>query len=299
MYLEPHEIERFYSIWFPLLHYVNQHLHVVPHFPQEWKGAGVDTQVAVDVRNAMWEHDALRESFIAENPAQLSEADLAIVDSWKHRVSGNFFIFRHLKKHTVFLNEGRPSRAYGVLGITGPLEEIVGPYLPIYVQAVLIPFEERIIYDSLLSSYPIHFGGGIRESLNHTYRDIQERSGVTLTLLPDTQRDSEAIKKDIQARNDKVLKAFQKDLGRSGLSPKKIEEHTNNITEFAQEFLLSRDKLYGVLDMTIADLEAYFSLKKKPNHVSFKRFVRFLQDSMRMDWDEAEEFLGFIKEQRS
>ena len=116
----------------------------------------VPPEVAVPVRDALWEDDALREAFIAENPARLSQDDLALVDSWKHRVEDNFFIFRHLKKYTIFIDGSSPANGYGVLGIDRPLEEIIGSYLPIYVKAVLIPFEDRIIYDSLLSSYPIH-----------------------------------------------------------------------------------------------------------------------------------------------
>ena len=87
-------------------------------------------EVAVPVRTALWEDDLLREAFIAENPAGLSQHDLALIESWKHRVSDNFFIFRHLKKHTIFIDGSSPVNGYGVHGITGPLEEVIGPYLP-------------------------------------------------------------------------------------------------------------------------------------------------------------------------
>jgi len=111
MYLSESEVERFYSVWFPLLHFVNQHRNVVPSFPQEWRDANVSPEVAVPVRDALWENDELLEAFIAENPAQLSQDDLALVESWKHRVGGNFFIFRHLKKYTIFIDESSPANA--------------------------------------------------------------------------------------------------------------------------------------------------------------------------------------------
>ena len=81
--------------------------------------------------------DSIRESFIAENPYRFPLADLDIVASWQYRVAGNFFVFRHLKKYAVFLQDSPSARAYGVLGLTSPLEQIVGPYLPVLVQAVL------------------------------------------------------------------------------------------------------------------------------------------------------------------
>lgn len=292
MHLSEGEVERFYRIWFPLLHFVNRHRNVVPAFPREWRNAGVSPEVVVPVRDALWEDDALREAFITENPAKLSRDDLALVKSWKHRVKDNFFILRHLNKYTVFIDGSTPANAYGVRGIMGPLEEIVGPYLPIYVEAVLIPFEDGIIYDSLLSSYPIHFGGGYSRSLKETYRDIQERGGIITKLPPDKSN----AQRKVQASNNKVLAAFQRALGASGLSPKMIQEHSANLADFAGEYLLRKRVSGMLLDLTSADIEAYRELRQGDiNLVSIKRFVWFLRDTERMDWDEAEKLLKYLK----
>jgi hypothetical protein len=294
VHLTEKEVERFYNIWFPLLHFVNQQLQVVPSFPKQWRNANVPPDVAVPVREALWEHDVLREVFIAENPANLAPADLSLIDSWKYRIPDNFFVFRHLKKHTIFIDSSSPAHGYGVLGITSALEEIFGPYLPIYVQAVLLPFEERIIYDSLLSSYPIHFGQGIRGSLKDTYRGIQERGGI-ISQLPHDHNHSD--KKRIQAGNKKLLTAFQKSLGAAGLSPKMIQQHTGNLTDFATELLNERTPPQLLLDLTNDDIKTYRKSRGGDlNPVSFKRFVRFLRDTGRMNWEEAEALLYYLKQ---
>ena len=87
-------------------------------------------------------------------------------------MSGKFFIFRYLKKFTIFLSTTDPVRAYGVLGLVSEIEEIIGPYLPVYVEAVLLPFDDRIIYDSVLLPYNVSFGSGIQRELAQSYRDI-------------------------------------------------------------------------------------------------------------------------------
>ncbi len=292
MHLTSQEVERFYTIWFPLLHYVNQQRKLVPSFPKVWRDAHVPSEVAVLLRDALWKDDGLRKAFIAENPAHLSQEDLALVESWQHRVSGDFFILRHLKKHSIFLSSGSP-HAYGVLGLTGPIEEVIGPELPIYVKAVLLPFEDRIIYDSLLSAYPIYFGAGYRSSFNDTYRDIQEREGI-ITRLPPQNDDSDPER--IKSSNKKVLAAFQKALGQSGLSPKMVQEHTSQLTEFANSFLLKKISPSLLLDITPQDLATYQAQRKgSVNLISFKRFIWFLRDTGRMDWDEAEGWLAFLK----
>jgi len=94
-------------------------------------------------------------------------------------VSGNFVILKHLQKHSVFLKED----AYGVLGIYTPLE-VMFPSVPLFVEAVLIPFRDVIITDGLLRSPGIHltFGGGARRMLTAQYSAARAASQVRTTL---------------------------------------------------------------------------------------------------------------------
>ncbi|MBZ0285507.1 MAG: hypothetical protein K8L97_32555 [Anaerolineae bacterium] len=293
MHLAIHEVERFYSIWFPLLYYVNQQRKLVPEFPKVWGNSSVSPEAAMPLRDALWEDDRMRQGFIAENPANLSQDDLALVDSWKHRIVGDFFIFRYLKKFTVFVDDDSPAHGYGVLGLTSPIEAVVGPHLPIYVKAVLLPFEDRIIYDSLLSSYPIYFGSGYRSSLQDAYRDIQERGGIITRLPPETAGNN---LESVRASNKKVLTAFQKALGMSGLSPKMVQEHTGNLATFVDDFLLKHTPPIMLLNITRRNIETYLkSQDSKVNLVSLKRFVRFLRDTGRVDWDEVDDLLNYLK----
>jgi hypothetical protein len=60
-----------------------------------------------------------------------------------------------------------------VLGIISSLEEMMGPSLPKIVDATLLPFKNRIIYDGTLSSFNIVFGSGIRRSIDDSYRQAK------------------------------------------------------------------------------------------------------------------------------
>ena len=105
--------------------------------------SGLSPQKRLKVRDAFLAHLDLIQSFVDENPAHLPEDELAIVRSWRHLVAGKFYIFRELKKYTVFLSTEGPAIAYGVLALSQPFEELIGPYLPVLVQTVLLPFKDR------------------------------------------------------------------------------------------------------------------------------------------------------------
>jgi hypothetical protein len=183
------------------------------------------------------------------------------------------------------------------LGLVSPIEDVIPATLPVYVNAVLIPFNDKIIYDSLIAPYPVFFGGGIKSSLRDTYRSIEEREGITTTLLPRTeQEEKDFIQNCVQESHKKVLKAFQKNLGQAGLSPQKIEVHTQNIEHFAYHFLSENNPSQYLMDINFVDIDDYIrAQEKKVDMVSFKRFLRFLRDTDRMDYGKALDLLDTLK----
>ena len=163
--------------------FVNQRLKVIPDkitSPQDF--AALSPEVRLKVRDALLNHMDLIDSFVAENPARLPEVELDIVGSWRHLVSGKFYVFRKLKKYTVFLSTTAPAIAYGVLALSQPFEDLIGPYLPVLTQTVLLPFKGVIVYDGLISSYNISFGPGIRRNLNEDFKEAKARHGIVTSL---------------------------------------------------------------------------------------------------------------------
>src|SRR5436309_1344092 len=130
----------------PLMLFVNRRRRIVPDMlPADFDGPWLPSQV-VQIRDALWADDSLLEAFVAKNPAKLPAEDLEIAASWRHRREGDFFFLRQLKKYSIFI-AAKESAVYGVLGLASTLDEVV-PFIPCYARAVLLPFEDRIIYDS-------------------------------------------------------------------------------------------------------------------------------------------------------
>jgi hypothetical protein len=183
MLLTPEDAELFFKLHRTLMFFVNQRLKVLPDdlaTPEVF--AALAPEVRLKVREALLDHMDLMRSFVDENPARLPDDELAIVDSWRHLVAGKFYLFRELKQYTVFLSTDEPPVAYGVLALSQPFEELVGPYLPVLAETVLLPFKDRIVYDGLLNAYRISFGPGIRRSLNESYKEAKARQGIVTSL---------------------------------------------------------------------------------------------------------------------
>jgi hypothetical protein len=305
MCLPPRQVKRFYTIWRPLLFFVNARRNVVPGL----LGATADTplpiQEVVKIREALWTDDALRQAFVTENPAGLSAADLAMVESWDYRRKGTFFIFRHLKKHSIFIVDKDPGEVFAVKGLLSPMEEVVGPYLPCLVQTVLLPFEDEIIYDSLMSPYNITFGGGIRGNLTDIYRDARERGAVITSLVPAAEPGQADQLAQARATDAKVLEAFRTSLYQSGLSAKVAERDVATVTAFAQDYLAQQAEPHSLREMRFSELEEYLTSLAPPASqnlaayrqgvTGFKRFLKFLRDTERMEYWEAQNALDDLK----
>jgi hypothetical protein len=176
----------FYKLFSALLGYVNGKLSLIPEqFSVESEYTLLPPQARGKVRDALYEHRELIDQFAAENPAGLSQEELEIVTSWKHALVGKFYIFRYLKKHAIFINiSNQPYKAYGVLGLADPIEEVVSRPLPVLCNAVLLPFQGQIIYDGLIAPYSVMFGGGVRRHLNEDYSSAKQAFGI-ITSLPE------------------------------------------------------------------------------------------------------------------
>jgi hypothetical protein len=177
--LAPEAANRFYRAWMPLLKWVNDVERVVPIFPLPSAAHPIAPETAALVRDALWSKEELHARFVRENPMGLAETELAIVASFRDRVSDRFTVAKHFAGHSIFLRSST-SVGYEVLGIVSELRDTLP--VPSFVEATLLPFEGRIIYDGLLRAYPISFGPGARGMVARSYADAKSRK--ILSALP-------------------------------------------------------------------------------------------------------------------
>jgi hypothetical protein len=146
MILDPDDCERFYKLHKALMLFVNQRLNVVePPSGSAKEIVALPLDRRLKVRDALLKRMDLIDAFADENPFGFDETDLEIVRSWKHLVAGDFYVYRYLRKYTIFLSAKEPIVAYGVIALSDPFEQVIEQGLPFLCKAVLLPFEGRIV----------------------------------------------------------------------------------------------------------------------------------------------------------
>jgi len=155
MNLSKEEIKKFYSIWGNLIDYTNEKHNIVPNHTNQLLPGNINPNDIIPIKDRLWLDNTILDEIISTKPLQFSESDRLILGSWRNRVAGKFIVLKHLKNYSIFLGN---NQIYGVAGLTSPLEELFPSFaLPMMVDAVLLPFEGRIIYDSIMRSFQIKF----------------------------------------------------------------------------------------------------------------------------------------------
>jgi hypothetical protein len=86
-------VERFYTLYPALLLYANQQLGLARQVTTIPRLMSMPEEEQYALCLAFYGHRVIIEAFVHANPQRLSDEDLAIVESWKHFVQGQFYIF--------------------------------------------------------------------------------------------------------------------------------------------------------------------------------------------------------------
>lgn len=174
--LDPNEAKLFYELWIPLLDHVNQTYKVNPNLDRMEQAEGLDIRELRVVADFLWSHPEVIDRYIST--AKLPPEHREIVTSWKRFVSGEFILERHLKRGSVFISL-KDEQVYMVKGILSSWEDMIPRAdLPILLRATLIPFRDKIIYDSIVACRNVIIGHGYAE----TFKEIYLSAKLTKTI---------------------------------------------------------------------------------------------------------------------
>jgi hypothetical protein len=178
MVLTIEERKLFFKNWLNLLAFVNAKYSIISDFGYPDNPVGINIDNIIKIKNRLWKNRSLINEYLEAN--ELNEDDHNLINSWNNFINRKFIIIKELSHYCVFL-ESKKNVLYGVHGISQRFSNLA-PAFPIMVETVLIPFKDKIIYDSIISQDNITFGSNIKKSLNEEYKAIKEKDGIKVKL---------------------------------------------------------------------------------------------------------------------
>ncbi|MAT99696.1 MAG: hypothetical protein CL608_21350 [Anaerolineaceae bacterium] len=185
MKLSEKDANLFFDLMFPLQFYVNQKKQILPDVASLEEYIELDLPDQAAVRDVLWEEPSLIAQYVAENPNKLPADQLALVASWQSRIMGRFILERLLKKHAIFITD---EKVYAVLGLHNSFDEIIPKEaLPLFIETVLLPFRDVIIYDGIIRGGNIMIGRNMAAGFKETYMAAKRKGNIIASLNPEVQ----------------------------------------------------------------------------------------------------------------
>ncbi len=207
MKLSPEECKLFFELMYSLHRYANQKLKTIPEIKDVKSYEDASVEQKIQIRDALFQNaHPVIDSFVDDNPDDFSSFELDLVKKWKYFQQETFYLERHLKKYSIFISND--DQVYGVCGLSDDLEDMIPkPHLPFMLRTVLLPFEGKIVYDGLVTSYRLFFGSGVKNRLKESYLAAKQNNRIIETLGPASpieapktpQSPSKSWKKEVDA----------------------------------------------------------------------------------------------------
>jgi len=215
----------------------------------------MEAKTVLECADAFYEDFKILDKFLKENPAKLDAEQLKVADKFRYFEKGTFFIYKYLSNYTAFIKD---DLVYGVYALSDHFEAFFGKNLPTYVDTVLLPYKDKIVYHGIFMGGRMRFGSGYKRSLNEVYKKAKAKYGI-ITQLPFSGHSLYAEK----SPSDQ-LKFFMKTKGSRTEFEKDIEnlvaQHPNLLPLYHQEWGRVNSSFYKKQFKNLGLNKAYYAL---------------------------------------
>ena len=182
MVLNDEQNELFFDTMDSLLYYVNDRFRVVEGFTLDYSSPIDDVKSSL-VAHELWENVEIIDDFVRDNPQRLSPRCLDLARSWKNALPGFYTLVRYQSGRALLMGE---AGVFSVCGVTYELEHEIGK-APAYVETVLLPFEDTVVYDGFLQAYDTDHSAAELQRIQDEFENCCAK-GIALTGEDFTKR---------------------------------------------------------------------------------------------------------------
>ena len=234
MHLTTQDADLFFELTWSLQFFVNQQIKKFPDIQtvKEYKNTLASEDKGI-IKDTLYTSPHFFDDYIAKNPDNFNQEKLEVIRAWKQFVQGKFQIERFLKKHAIFIHEN--NSVYAVVGLYDGFDEMIHKsHLPTLVEATLLPFKGKLVYDGLLRSYNIHFGRNTKAELKEDYMRAKQNGRIIDSFDKKSKTTQQAITTTHYSKEIKDLLRISKKL-RGGASQPLLNSPVFSLVKAATE----------------------------------------------------------------
>lgn len=163
MHLSDAQAARFFDLLDSLTVYANA-AYGVTDLDRLLPGGRFDPQERAAVHEKIWADPTIIDDYIENNPLGLPPRELAQMHRWKQRLTGPELLLGFDEKGRALFSLG--DRRVAVQGISREITEVIVERPPTIAYVTLLPFDDVIVYDSLVMPMPADFGPGFADMIS-------------------------------------------------------------------------------------------------------------------------------------
>ena len=163
------ESKLFYKLYFALLEFTNQKYKINPNY-KIYKQHGINPQEITDIIDMFWKNkDLIILEFCIVNPYKFTKEEIKFLEGFKKGIHDSFVLVQYERDYTLLMKDGK---IYMVKGLNDNIDNIITyDKLPCFVETSLIEFNGNIVYDGIISSFPVKFGMNFIKTVEKEYKE--------------------------------------------------------------------------------------------------------------------------------
>ena len=171
----------FFALKNLLFDYINQKYHINKELEDFSDICNAFPEEIIEIRKKLWEDESIINEYIEENPNELSNDLIEIIKQWnKKKINKTFTLYKYEDEYAVFMDD---NYIYYVKGLRDRIRDMIPENsLPMFVETVLLPLNNQIIYDSYIQQYTISFGANMKKEMDRVYKELLRNNKVKYEL---------------------------------------------------------------------------------------------------------------------
>ncbi|MBK9983897.1 MAG: hypothetical protein IPP15_16280 [Saprospiraceae bacterium] len=138
-----------------------------------------DFKLKFECRQKLYQDPDLLKGYMDKNSSHLSIDQKAILSGINKRISGKFIIYKLLSNRAIFVDMN--NIFYSVHDLSDPFDSMIED-VPCLVEATILPFQKRIIYDGFTQPYGVTLGPNLLKSYRENYKAAKEKGQIRTEL---------------------------------------------------------------------------------------------------------------------